>query len=103
MLLFRSPVLVARLCSFSRVVKFLPVSLIQVAWQSEHLILLTAPGLSPGSSLPLTLLRLPLTLLTNVTLKGHTDDLLQSRYQPYYYRTDVKSPFRLNGKLCTSK
>ena len=55
MLLSRSPFLVALLHSFSRVVKFLPVSPIQVAWQSKHLILLAASGLSSGSSLSLRL------------------------------------------------
>ena len=39
MLLLRSPFFVARLCSVSRVVKFLPVSPIEVAWQSKQWIL----------------------------------------------------------------
>ena len=55
MLLLRSPFSVACLCLLSRVVRFLPVSPIQVAWQSEHLILYTAPGLPSGLSLSLTL------------------------------------------------
>ena len=57
MLLLRSPFLVARFCSYSCVVKFLPISLIySVAWQSVHFILYTAPGLFLGSSaLSLTL------------------------------------------------
>ena len=54
-LLIWSPCLVARLCSVSHVHarRFLPVSPMYVAWQSQHLILYTAPCLSFGLSLSL--------------------------------------------------
>ena len=55
MWLLTSPFLITRLCSVSLVVRFLPVSLMQEAWQSERLILYTAPGLFLGSSLSLML------------------------------------------------
>ena len=55
MLFLLSPFLVALLCSVRRVFRFLPVSPAKVAGQSLHLILCTAPCLSFGSSLSLTL------------------------------------------------
>ena len=54
MWLLKSPFLFARLCSVS-LVRFLPVSPMYEVWQSEQLILYTAPCLFLFSSLSLTL------------------------------------------------
>ena len=68
-----SPFLVARLCSVSCVLRFPPVSPISVARQSQHLILYTAPCLSSGLSLSLTLVissrrKVVIGLLATLTL-----------------------------------
>ena len=57
MWLLTSPFPVARLCSVSRVLRlrFLPVSPVQVSWQSQRLMLYTGPRLSSGLFLSLTL------------------------------------------------
>ena len=46
MCLLTLPFLVAHLCSVNRVLRFLPVSPMEVACQSQHLILYAAPCLS---------------------------------------------------------
>ena len=67
----------ARLCWVSRVLRFLPVSPMWVAWQSQHLILYASPSLSSGFSLSLTLVsgrrKLVLGFLYNTKIESAFD------------------------------